>query len=61
MIKKIVLCVLFIISLFVLSCGQKADKDTNTSEIAVLIDLGPIDDKSFNQGSWEGVKDYAVF
>ena len=59
MIKKIMLCVLFIISLFVLSCGQKTDKDTNTSEIAVLIDLGPIDDKSFNQGSWEGVKDYA--
>ena len=59
MLKKIVLCVLFIISLFVLSCSQNANKDTGTFEIAVLIDLGPIDDKSFNQGSWEGVKDYA--
>ncbi|EKV57317.1 BMP family lipoprotein [Brachyspira hampsonii] len=59
MIKKIVLCVLFIISLFVFSCSKSANKDTNSFEIAVLIDLGPIDDKSFNQGSWEGVKDYA--
>ncbi|CRF34925.1 membrane protein [Brachyspira suanatina] len=59
MIKKIVLCVLFITSLFVLSCGKKTNTDTGTFEIAVLIDLGPIDDKSFNQGSWEGVKDYA--
>ena len=42
MIKKIVLCVLFIISLFVLSCGQKADKDTNTSEMesATLFAVG---------------------
>ncbi|ASJ21205.1 BMP family lipoprotein [Brachyspira hampsonii] len=59
MIKKIVLCVLFIISLFVFSCSKSTNKDTNSFEIAVLIDLGPIDDKSFNQGSWEGVKDYA--
>lgn len=35
------------------SCGQK------TYEIALITDLGDIDDKSFNQGAWEGVKAYA--
>ncbi|MCZ9838991.1 BMP family ABC transporter substrate-binding protein [Brachyspira hyodysenteriae] len=59
MIKKIMLCVLFVTSLFALSCSKSPNTDTSTFEIAVLIDLGPIDDKSFNQGSWEGVKDYA--
>ncbi|KLI59377.1 BMP family lipoprotein [Brachyspira hyodysenteriae] len=59
MIKKIMLYVLFITSLFALSCSKSPNTNTSTFEIAVLIDLGPIDDKSFNQGSWEGVKDYA--
>lgn len=35
------------------SCGPK------TYEIALITDLGDIDDKSFNQGAWEGVKAYA--
>ena len=57
--RKIFFYVLLIASLFVFSCTKNTNKDTGTYEIAVLIDLGPIDDKSFNQGSWEGVKDYA--
>ena len=60
MYKKIVLC--FLISLFVSSCNIKNSEEDNTesgAEIAVLIDLGTIDDKSFNQSSWEGVEDYA--
>ncbi len=28
-------------------------------EIALITDKGNIDDKSFNQGSWEGMKQYA--
>lgn len=28
-------------------------------EIALITDVGTIDDKSFNQGSWEGVEEYA--
>lgn len=35
---------------------------TNSSdgyELALVTDLGTIDDKSFNQGSWEGLKRYA--
>ena len=30
-----------------------------TYEIALVTDVGNIDDKSFNQGSWEGVVEYA--
>lgn len=29
-------------------------------EIALITDVGTIDDKSFNQGAWEGVEAYAV-
>ncbi|WP_295163026.1 BMP family ABC transporter substrate-binding protein [uncultured Brachyspira sp.] len=56
--RKILLLNLILISIVVFSCS----KGINTGEefdIALLIDLGPIDDKSFNQGSWEGVRDYA--
>ncbi len=28
-------------------------------EIAMITDIGNIDDKSFNQGTWEGCKEYA--
>ncbi|BBF45032.1 nucleoside ABC transporter, periplasmic nucleoside-binding protein [Lachnospiraceae bacterium KM106-2] len=35
-----------------------ADKD-GKYEIALITDVGTIDDKSFNQGSWEGVEEYA--
>ncbi|MEG1448827.1 MAG: BMP family ABC transporter substrate-binding protein, partial [Oscillospiraceae bacterium] len=48
------------------ACGNKEDaaKGENTEsdsyEIALITDLGSIDDKSFNQGCWEGVVDYAT-
>lgn len=32
----------------------------NAYDLALITDLGTIDDKSFNQGSWDGLKDYAV-
>lgn len=35
--------------------GESADG----YELALVIDVGTIDDKSFNQGSWEGVKRYS--
>ncbi|MDD2427784.1 MAG: BMP family ABC transporter substrate-binding protein [Eubacteriales bacterium] len=37
----------------------KVDKD-GKAEIALITDVGTIDDKSFNQGSWEGVVQYAI-
>ncbi len=30
-----------------------------TYDLAMITDVGDIDDKSFNQGTWEGIKDYA--
>lgn len=38
--------------------GQKEDKG-GKYELALITDVGTIDDKSFNQGSWEGLKKYA--
>ena len=38
------------------SCGEEVP---STYEIALITDIGDIDDKSFNQGAWEGVKAYA--
>jgi basic membrane protein A len=39
-------------------CGSK-DTGTSTYEIGMITDLGTIDDKSFNQGTWEGIVAYA--
>ena len=33
--------------------------DDNTFELALITDIGTIDDKSFNQGAWEGLNRYA--
>lgn len=36
-----------------------AEKSSSGYELALVTDLGTIDDKSFNQGAWEGLKKYA--
>lgn len=43
------------------SKGDTSKKSDSSSgyEIALVTDLGTIDDKSFNQGAWEGMKKYA--
>ncbi|MDO5022699.1 MAG: BMP family ABC transporter substrate-binding protein [Eubacteriales bacterium] len=33
--------------------------EENTYEIGMITDIGTIDDKSFNQGTWEGIKNFA--
>ena len=48
----ILLAALLALALFSGCSGKKA-------ELALITDLGSIDDKSFNQGSWEGVVKYA--
>lgn len=43
------------VSILSISCG-----DTKKGyELALITDVGTIDDRSFNQGSWEGLKQYA--
>lgn len=43
-------------------CGKSepstGDK-SNSYELALITDMGSIDDKSFNQGAWEGLEKYA--
>ena len=55
--KKVLLLVLSImmVSFAFVGCSAKQDG----YEIALITDKGNIDDKSFNQGAWEGVKAYA--
>ena len=71
--KKItsVLLALLMVALLATGCGSSAPaaKDGGNSgtpstsgqgfEIALITDKGNIDDKSFNQGSWEGVVEFA--
>ena len=53
--------------LTLVACGQKqaatsgasASSNKETFELALVTDLGTIDDKSFNQGAWEGLVKYA--
>jgi basic membrane protein A len=52
-----------ILTVFVLlsGCTKKQDqRAAETFELALVTDLGTIDDKSFNQGSWEGLVQYAM-
>ena len=38
---------------------SKSSDDGSGYELALITDVGTIDDKSFNQGSWEGLEKYA--
>jgi len=66
--KKICIILLFLAALAVLSGCNRQQQGTSgdsrtaaqqTFELALITDLGTIDDKSFNQGSWEGLIRYA--
>lgn len=46
--------ILLLPAIFLTACGPK------TYEIALITDVGNIDDKSFNEGAWNGVKNYAT-
>ena len=54
--KVLSLVFAFTLSLGIFGCGSS---ETDRNEIAMITDVGNIDDKSFNQGTWEGVVAYA--
>lgn len=54
--KKVLFLFLSVITLFTLTA---CDKDEDI-EIALVTDVGNIDDKSFNEGAWKGVVKYAT-
>jgi len=54
--KKLLGLLMTVALVFTLAaCGEKED----TYELALVTDVGTIDDKSFNQGAWEGLVKYA--
>ncbi len=62
-ITGILLCVSLAATMLA-GCGTKTKTDTKSDatkgfEIALITDKGNIDDKSFNQGAWEGVVKFA--
>ncbi|MBP6492131.1 MAG: BMP family ABC transporter substrate-binding protein [Clostridia bacterium] len=64
MMKKVLALLLAFILVFgLVACGGGAEEEeapaAETYEIAMITDIGSIDDKSFNQGTWEGVVAYA--
>lgn len=64
--KKLAMALLVVAMVFAMTActkdqGDQASSDSasGTYEIALITDVGTIDDKSFNQGAWEGVVAYA--
>ena len=55
--KKILSLVL---ALCMMLCMASVAMAEETYELALVTDIGTIDDKSFNQGSWEGLVQYAT-
>ena len=58
--KKVCVGLLVAFTLFA-ACSRTNSQSgaTETFELALITDLGTIDDKSFNQGSWEGLVQFA--
>ncbi len=55
--KRKLFCLLLVLVLmltFVVSCGQKDDK-TKGKKVAMITDIGGINDESFNQSAWNGM------
>jgi len=59
--KKVSLILLAALILLSAACqkGQTQKKTADAFDLALVTDLGTIDDKSFNQGSWDGLVQYA--
>lgn len=60
--KKLAAFLLALVFVFALvACGNDSGTTPggDTYDIAMITDIGTIDDKSFNQGTWEGIVAYA--
>mgnify|MGYP000727304586 FL=1 len=55
---------LLALSSILVGCGGKDDgdkkDDSKKNTIVMITDKGTIEDKSFNQGTWEGIKAYGT-
>lgn len=52
--KKLLVFIVLLAGVFTLAACE-----TSTYEVAMITDAGEIDDKSFNQGTWEGIVEFA--
>ncbi len=59
MMKKLAAIILTLVMVMAVLSGCGGATTSNGFEIALITDKGNIDDKSFNQGSWEGVVAFA--
>ena len=56
--KKLLTSIIIIMAFMVIvSCG--GSNKSGVYELALITDVGTIDDRSFNQGAWEGLTQYA--
>ena len=63
--KKLMAMLLAVVMvLAMVACGEKApattpeNPETPAMKVALVTDVGTIDDESFNQGTWQGVENY---
>ncbi|NCC78244.1 MAG: BMP family ABC transporter substrate-binding protein [Clostridia bacterium] len=56
-----ILMSIMMVGMVLAGCGSETDGEAGADgfEIALITDKGNIDDKSFNQGAWEGVVEFA--
>ena len=63
--KILMLSMLCAIGVLLVGCNVQKDKekkqasDDNRKYVAMVTDVGGVDDKSFNEGCWNGVKEFA--
>jgi len=61
--KKICLTVIAVVMIITVGSCKRNERQARSSgetfDLALVTDIGTIDDKSFNQGSWEGLVQYA--
>ena len=54
--KKILALLTALMVTGLVACGNSAEAEGNGMKVGMVTDAGTIDDKSFNQGTWEGIK-----
>ena len=59
--KKLLVLIVALLALGLSACApsDNGGSSVRTYELALITDVGTIDDRSFNQGAWEGLKAYA--
>ncbi len=57
--KVLSLLLVLAIAFSLVGCGSTGGTPTKSVSIGFVTDVGGIDDKSFNQSSWEGLEKFA--